>query len=117
MTAKAFICAAIVLLGGCTSTRQPVAVPVATLPALHGNLANGGLLSVDAKGGVIDNEARQAYNALVDIYGNQFFPPLAHEAGVTVEDSRANLYRIDLQHLADFAEMVQWRNAGRLPKP
>ncbi len=104
-----------VLLGGCVNTVIPKqATP--TVATIDGGEQNSGLIRFDDLGrGVITTGARERYNALVRLYGNQFLVPLVEDAGVqsgAFEDKYGPTYLIDAEHLRCFAIMANWYRNG-----
>jgi hypothetical protein len=102
-----------ITLAGCVHTELPD-VARAVTPSLDGNVANSGLLSLDEGGGIITANARERYNGLIALYGAAFVPPLTVNAGLT---TATNGWRMDREHLADFAMMNRWHKNNRPPVP
>lgn len=103
-TALAGAALALAVLPGCTVT--PVEVRAA-VPALHGNVANGGVLYVPPKGvaapAVVDQEFVDRYAEMAKKWGNQFSPPV--HPGDGVQPAGRGTFTIDLEHLADAITM------------
>lgn len=58
---------------------------------------------------------RDRYNALVDIYGFRFQPPLTHDKGISpyfFDPPPGQDYTIDAEHMADFLRMNRWKKQG-----
>lgn len=120
--------AACVLLSACASTVTPKIVQD-TVVSFDVNAQNAGFLGFDNAGnGVITEHARFRYNALVNLYGACFTPPVACDAGISpvaladklnnsviIGTAPAGAYLIDAQHLVDFAQMQRWLKSNRPP--
>ena len=106
---------------GCTIV--PKAVPVAKAPALHGNVANAGVLEVTAAGVHVDGADHALYNALITLpdghgrtLGAHFLPALVPNAGVSRINPNDGSCWLDKEHASDFGQMLNWReNPAQLP--
>ena len=96
------------VIGACT-----VAPPVLKdqVPSFDGGVQNSGFLGFTNGMGLITVTARMRYNLLIERYGNQFIPPLEHDAGIFT-NVPGQSYFIDKQHLVDFATMNRWSKSG-----
>lgn len=72
-------------------------------------------------GRVVTTNFKDRYNALIELYGDQFHPPLKKDAGISVNayyqapDGDYNTWNIDKAHLKKAGQMIQWKADGRLP--
>lgn len=97
--------------GGCTSTVAPKPV-VTHQVAFSDNSTNGGFVGFAIDGeGVITDRARAKYNALIDIYGKKFLPPITTDFGITTFTN--NTFLITREGLSDFMLMNQWYKDGK----
>lgn len=107
----------LILLPGCTVLPTTVKASVASY---DGGVQNSGMLSLTTNstgavtGAILTPHARDRYNALLALYGTNFFPALTLDAGITPAPPN---YRIDAEHLVDFMRMNRWRKAASPPKP
>ena len=105
--ALCFVCLAV----SCTTTIAPKPL-VSTTASWDGNEQNGGFqgFTTNSVGvyGMITLHAHDRYNALIDIYGKKFLPPLTKDYGIT--DNKTN-YLITMEGLADFAKMNRWKKS------
>ena len=103
---------AVLAAGGCTVAPSPVE---ATSPSLDGNKANSGLVCRLSDGSYeITQGALLRYNGLIAAgYGRAFIPALKPGDGVSQLPNGD--FRIDAQHLADFAEMATAKRSGIIP--
>lgn len=131
--------ALMVLVFGCTSTVVPGEVK-ATVASWDGAQQNSGLLGFDGEGNaIITYHAYNRFVALVSDYGPYYKPPLmVHTSAVPITNYPVQLFgsgkvigmltnpvpsgpgdwpyfRMDPEHLANFAEMNRWRKAGKQP--
>jgi hypothetical protein len=99
-------------LAGCkTVTPDRVA---STGASYDGAEANSGILSLEPGGARVTPHLRDRYNALVELYGKRFTPPVRrHEGFVRQPDGT---YLIDNQTLERFLTMAEWRRAGIQPQ-
>lgn len=96
------------LTSGCTSTVTPRTV-VSSQASWDGTNQNSGFIGFENGCGVITPHARDRYNALIEVYGKKFLPPLTYDYGVWPY-SNGN-YLITPQALTDFAQMNRWRKS------
>ena len=111
MTASVLLALLGVLLwcASCANTVTPRQVK-SQVASWDGTNQNSGFIGFDAAGnGIITPHARDRYNALVDVFGKQFQPPVNRDDGVTA--TATNTYVIDPQHLDYFMRMNRWRLA------
>lgn len=109
-----FLCLLAAAVAGCTTVTPSIVKPVS--PAVHGNTANGGLISVGPNGAIIDAELRAKYNGLIEAgYGSKkhFLPPIEKDAGVT--PNADGTYTMDKEHLADLIAMNLLERSGIKP--
>lgn len=105
------LCASAVILcalTACTVAPKPVTDKVASY---DGNAQNSGFISwASDGGGIITPHARDRYNALIELYGTRFLPPLKYDAGITATPT--NTFHIDAEHLVQFGIMNAWRKSS-----
>lgn len=102
---------AMVLASGCTNTITPNKV-VTHQAAFSGNEANGGFLGFTVNGeGVLTERAVAKYNALIDMYGDKFIPPIYRNFGITAFTNTTSI--ITKEALSDFILMNQWNKNGK----
>lgn len=72
-------------------------------------------------GRVVTTNFKDRYNTLIELYGDQFTPPLKKDAGISVNayyqapDGDYNTWNIDKAHFTKAGQMIQWKRDGRLP--
>jgi hypothetical protein len=102
----------ICLVSGCISTVAPRPLQ-STAASFDGDQANSGFIGFGPDGAAyITSHARDRYNGLIALYGRRFVPALQPDAGVRPGQTNGT-WRIDAEHLADFARMNRWRKEGR----
>jgi hypothetical protein len=79
-------------------------------PSFDGNEPNSGVLFLADTGAQVTPGFVARYNALVDLYGDNFVPPLKKNDGI---QSVGNNFRIDKEHLVYFLTMNGWRRDGK----
>ncbi len=82
-------------------------------PSYDGNDQNSGIIVSTKDGFLVTPRFHIRYNALIEVYGRDFTPPLHEEEGIAKVD--ANTYLIDKQHMTQFLEMDAWLRAGLHP--
>jgi hypothetical protein len=100
----------LLLLTGCTIT--PVKVH-SSEASYDGPYRDSGAISSNKDGsGLISDQAKNRYNALVRSYGNRFTVPLHENDGLSAEpvviDGR-RAWTIDPEHFVKFQSMNRWR--------
>ena len=121
MLAACVLAFACFLVTGCTIVPKPV--PVAKVPALHGNTANAGVLDLTADGAHIDGANHALYNSLITLpdgrgktLGAHFLPPLVPNAGVSRINPADGSCWLDKENAKDFGMMLWWHdNPAQLP--
>lgn len=106
---------AALLICGCAKTIIPKPV-VEQQASWDGNEQNSGFLGFTADGhGILTGHARDRYNALIDLYGKDFHPPLEHDAGIGTAPPASGIpaFSIDGQHLEYFLQMQRRYRSGR----
>jgi hypothetical protein len=104
----------LVFLTGCnTVAPKPVADHAYSW---DGNDFNSGLVGKDLNGYIITAHARDRYNALVELYGGYFSPPIEKDYGITSGPQESTFY-IAAESLVDFINMNQDRKSGKMPFP
>lgn len=99
---------------GCTSTETVVPTAVHSGQAsFDGGAQTSGILYAQGDGFVVTASFRARYNALIDLYGAAFLPPLSRDAGLT--QLSPSTWLIDAAHLERFLRMNTWRKSGRKP--
>lgn len=98
------------LVWGCNSPAPRVE---ASQPTFDQVAATGGVLQKTFNGGVISAHARERYNALIEIYGREFLPPLQRDSGITPRPDGTN--HITNEAWENFKTMNAWRRMGRVP--
>lgn len=84
-------------------------------------VATSGILGFAPTGRVVSEHYKERYNSLIDLYGDQFNPPLKHDEGIVPNSERiggfdpATSYVIDREHHVKMGQMIQWKRDGRLP--
>lgn len=81
--------------------------------SFDGNARNSGVVESTPNGFVVTAHFRARYNALIEIYGRDFQPALAADAGITQLGSGELL--ITKQAMVDFLTMNAWRKARLAP--
>jgi hypothetical protein len=100
--------------GGCTSTVTPNNVTTHET-GFSGNEANGGFVGFAPDGqGIITERAKTKYNALIEIYGKEFLPPISKDFGLTTYTNGTSL--ITGEALSNFMLMNQWYKNGKKPQ-
>ncbi len=103
---------AIWLVSGCIGTVTPPPLQ-SSVVSFDGDQANSGFIGFGPDGAAyITSHARDRYNGLIVLYGQRFIPPLRSDAGVQPGQTNGT-WRIDAEHLADFARMNHWRKQER----
>jgi hypothetical protein len=98
---------------GCTTvTPRLVESPAASW---DGTNQNSGFIGWSGASGLITPHARDRYNALIQIYGQKFAPPLVADYGLTATSS--NVFLIKPEALTDFATMNRWRKLDAVKNP
>lgn len=104
-----FIGLAILFAVGCATTVTPPQV-VSNGASYDNGQRNSGFQGWCTNNGVtfamISTNAYQRYNALIDIYGKKFLPPIKEDHGVIPNQTN---YLLTLEALSDFATMNRWR--------
>jgi hypothetical protein len=100
------------VLAGC-STVVPKTID-ANVASFDGNEQNSGILRSTPAGYVITPHFRDRYNALIDVYGDDFLVHLKRDEGITPLSPTELL--IDRQHLDKFLEMLAWQRSGLAPQ-
>lgn len=99
---------------GCSSTVTPK--PVATSEAsFDGGEQNSGILKLVDGGAIITEHARERFNALIEIYGEEFLPAIEKDRGIR-PDLSDGTYFITNEALQKFILMNHWRKMGRKPQ-
>ena len=115
----ALLCVLCVLLFTACGTVIPNTVQ-ANVASYDGGVQNSGLLSMTTNstgavtGAIITPHARDRYNALIPVYGTNFFPALKFDEGITPAPPN---FRIDAQHLVEFMRMNRWHHQALNPQP
>ena len=115
---------ALALFTGCVSqTVRPVDIkPKAA--SFDGNKQDSGLIAVTPTGALVTAHARDRYNALIAVYGQdkEFLPPLVPDQGVSsapqdtvAATGRGPLFVLDHAAVVNFAKMNRWHRMGRQP--
>lgn len=105
--------AATLITQGCFSTVTPKRV-IAKEASFDGNSQTSGEIRFSDGSLLITTNARDRYNALIDLYGNTFTPPIKRDFGVTsgpFEDQP--MYWMTKAAIEKFAEMTMMKNQGR----
>lgn len=109
---------ATVLISACGTVTQKT--NESRLPSYDGNARNSGILALAPGGGrIVTPHYHDRYNALIDLYGDQFDPPLKHDEGIAVnakslsDSSEMNSWIIDKEHHIKMGQMIQWKRDGR----
>lgn len=100
-----------VLLAGCTVIPKWGAPKVASW---DGNAQNSGLIAqLPDHSAIITARANARYMALATDYGWKFNPHIdGTEAVPYTNSTTVYTYRLDAEHLADFAIMSRWKHQG-----
>lgn len=99
-------------LTGCGHTVIPE--PVEAMSAsFDGNAQTSGVIASTPAGFVVTAHFRERYNALVEVYGRDFSPPLKADAGLARQPD--GQWLITRQRMVDFLEMNAWKRAGIVP--
>lgn len=109
---------------GCAQTIAPKEnLPVET--EFIGNAQNAGVLGWAADGAIAITEAKRAeYNALIDLYGSRFVPPLTRDAGLIAitkwlddygKPVTGKAWATDREHVVKFAVMKKLKHRGDAP--
>ena len=99
------------LIGGCVNTVTPNKVETHQT-AFSGNSTNGGFVGFTADGfGILTSGKTAEYNALIEIYGKKFLPPIHENFGITAFTN--GTYLITREGLSDFVQMKQWYKDGK----
>lgn len=113
---------ALVLLLACSCGTVTTKTNDSHTASYDGNAQNSGILAIAPAGGrIVTPHYRDRYNALIDLYGDQFDPPLKHDEGVAVNVktlggfSEMSSWIIDKEHHLKFGQMIQWKRDGRKP--
>ena len=92
---------AMILLTSCTIVPKQ---PVSTVSSFSGNEQNSGFLGyTEDHYGIITQAKLDEYNALVDVFGSKFYPPVKENDGIT---RRNGAILIDKEHLVKFSQML-----------
>lgn len=74
-----------------------------------------GIIGIAPGGGrIVTQHYRDRYNSLIDMYGDQFNPPLKHDEGIDFSGEGSTCV-IDKAHHVMFGRMLQWKRDGRKP--
>jgi hypothetical protein len=105
----------ICLASSCARTVAPKVV-VGTQASWDGGEQNSGIMAeTEEHAGVVTPHFRDRYNALVEVYGGKFQPPLSRDAGV--QATGTNTFLIDAQHFEYFFIMNRWRRSAATGHP
>ncbi len=117
--------ATILVASGCAQHSVAPKENQPTQIAFSGNQQNAGVLGwADDGGSAINSAKRDEYNALIDLYGKQFAPPLKHDDGVAAiatwtdkvgKRHTGAAWSIDKEHVTKFALMKSWEHRGDKP--
>ena len=106
-------------LFGCATAIAPK-TNVSQRASYDNNVANSGILGIAPDGGrIVTLHFRDRYNALIDLYGDQFNPALKRDSGIGIlpvnskKTSRQAGCHIDKEHYIKMGQMVQWKLDGR----
>lgn len=112
------------LLSACTSTVVPK-TNVATRPSLDPQdtvKATSSILDFwkndkgEAIGRIVTPHYKERYNALVDLYGDQFTPALKKDEGFTpLEYKGAPAFGVNKATHSKFGVLLKWKRNGREP--
>ena len=98
----------IIVTSGCTSTVTPRTV-LSSQASWDGTNQNSGFIGFEGSAGIITPHARDRYNALIEIYGKKFNPPITSDYGVW--PYTGGNYIISPQALTYFTQMNRWRKS------
>jgi len=98
----------LVVTSGCTSTVTPRTV-LSSQASWDGTNQNSGFIGFEGSAGIITPHARDRYNALLEIYGKKFNPPVTFDYGVW--PYAGGNYIISPQALTYFTQMNRWRKS------
>ena len=99
----------IIVTSGCTSTVTPRTV-LSSQASWDGTNQNSGFIGFEGSAGIITPHARDRYNALIEIYGKKFNPPITSDYGVW--PYTGGNYIISPQALTYFTQMNRWRKSA-----
>lgn len=103
-------------LTGCFATVAPRPILVKTA-SYAGTNSNAGIIKtiINDKGEVayviLNKEAHDNYNMLINRYGSKILPKLNKDDGITILSN--NTYQIDAEHFSKFALMAAWYKEGK----
>lgn len=101
----------VALTSGCTSTVTPRTV-LSSQASWDGTNQNSGFIGFEGSAGIITPHARDRYNALIEIYGKKFNPPITFDYGVWPMGETGGNYIISPQALTYFTQMNRWRKSA-----
>jgi hypothetical protein len=100
---------------GCTTTVTPVPIKDSAY-SWDGNAYNSGILGFQPDGSaLITTHARDRYNALINVYGKNFTPPLKKDDGCQEQDAAPCFY-MSKEALVHFMTMNRWSKERKEPK-
>lgn len=100
-------------LPGCASTVTPHRVEAKQASFDQGQ-QNSGIINLTATGAIITGRAKDRYNALADVYGNQWMPAI--KAGYGLTDLGDGTWLISKEALEKWLVMAEWHRMGRKAK-
>ena len=102
---------ALTFVNGCTKTIIPNNI-VTNQAGFSGNEASGGFVGFAPDGqGIITERSKLKYNSLIELYGDNFLPPIEKDFGITSNTN--GTFLITKEALSNYMLMNQWYKNGK----